>query len=310
MIAVDHSAGHAKYREDGLHVGNMNVRFGGKQRALRDTNMVEGCLGPGEAKMYLNRGAWGTQFIEGVTTRTVDLNPKPGETQTMSFPPNAPPPFYACDAPRSDVMGRKVRDKQTKRPPQETGGGGSVGTRLEMGQGEKAGAMGARVVSRGDVDDGDRCARDEHRHGSRQPARLQERKPSAAAFGGEPWAHPAALAEVPPGAGRGGDLVLLGDVQAEISAGDQRSPEAPYNRNMVASMCTDTILTVQRVRRFARRTRDYCRAYLALEKGGDIESKDMIEKIRINAKRTATSLTWNLASSTSSSALGPPAGHS
>ena len=82
------------------------------------------------------------------------------------------------------------------------------------------------------------------------------------------------------------------------------------HRNMVASMCTDTILTVQRVRRFARRTRDYCRAYLALEKGGDIESKDMIEKIRINAKRTATSLTWNLASSTSSSALGPPAGHS
>ena len=33
MIEVDHSAGHAKYREDGLHVGNMNVRFGGKQRA-------------------------------------------------------------------------------------------------------------------------------------------------------------------------------------------------------------------------------------------------------------------------------------
>ena len=50
------------------------------------------------------------------------------------------------------------------------------------------------------------------------------------------------------------------------------------DRNMVASMCTDTILTVQRVRRFARRTRDYCRAYLALEKGGDIESK----KVRRN----------------------------
>ena len=52
------------------------------------------------------------------------------------------------------------------------------------------------------------------------------------------------------------------------------------HRNMVASMCTDKILTVQRVRRFARRTRDYCRAYLALEKGGDIESKDMIEKMK------------------------------
>ena len=52
------------------------------------------------------------------------------------------------------------------------------------------------------------------------------------------------------------------------------------HRNMVASMCTETILTVQRVRRFARRTRDYCRAYPALEKGGDIESKDMIEKMK------------------------------
>ena len=55
-----------------------------------------------------------------------------GETQTMSFPPNAPPPFDACDAPRSDVMGRKVQDKRTKRPPQEAGGGGSVGPGLEM----------------------------------------------------------------------------------------------------------------------------------------------------------------------------------
>ena len=55
-----------------------------------------------------------------------------GETQTMQFPPNAPPPFYACDAPRSDVMGRKVRDKRTKRPPQEAGGGGSVRPGLEM----------------------------------------------------------------------------------------------------------------------------------------------------------------------------------
>ena len=56
MIEIDHSAEHATYLEDGLHVGNMNVRFGGKQRSLRDTIMSEGCLGPGEAKMYLNRG--------------------------------------------------------------------------------------------------------------------------------------------------------------------------------------------------------------------------------------------------------------
>ena len=55
MVEVDHSAGHAKYREDGLRVGNMDVRFGGKQRVLRDTIVVECCLGPEESKMYLNR---------------------------------------------------------------------------------------------------------------------------------------------------------------------------------------------------------------------------------------------------------------
>lgn len=73
MIEVDRSAGHAKRREDGLHVGNMNVRFGGKQGVLRDTIMSEACLGPEEAKMYFNHGAWSMQFMERITTRTVDL---------------------------------------------------------------------------------------------------------------------------------------------------------------------------------------------------------------------------------------------
>lgn len=48
-------------------------------------------------------------------------------------------------------------------------------------------------------------------------------------------------------------------------------------------MCpTGTILTVQRVRRFARRTRDYGCAYLALEEGGDVQSKLMVEWMHEN----------------------------
>ena len=65
MIEVDHSAGHTKFREDGLHVGSMNTKYGGKQKALRDTIMTDDCLGPGEAKMYLNGRQWSTQLIEG-----------------------------------------------------------------------------------------------------------------------------------------------------------------------------------------------------------------------------------------------------
>jgi len=32
VLEVDHSAGHAKFRENGLHVGSMNVKCGGKRR--------------------------------------------------------------------------------------------------------------------------------------------------------------------------------------------------------------------------------------------------------------------------------------
>ncbi|CAB1108171.1 unnamed protein product [Ectocarpus sp. CCAP 1310/34] len=55
--------------------------------------------------------------------------------------------------------------------------------------------------------------------------------------------------------------------------------------NIEKSLCTDKYLTVGRVRRFARRTRDHCRAYrdIALS-GGFIMSKDFIEKMRKNQK--------------------------
>ena len=51
--------------------------------------------------------------------------------------------------------------------------------------------------------------------------------------------------------------------------------------NMLRCFCRRTILTVARVRRLARRTRDYCRAYLELEKSPvGAESKDSTEKMR------------------------------
>ena len=78
-IEVDHSAGHAKFLPDGLHVSNMNVNYGGKQKLVHDSEMTEGCLGPGEAKMYLNGDQWSTQFDPELTTQEVDLKLKLGE---------------------------------------------------------------------------------------------------------------------------------------------------------------------------------------------------------------------------------------
>lgn len=41
-IEVDHSAGHAKYLPEWLHVANMDVKYGGKQKVLRDSVVIEG----------------------------------------------------------------------------------------------------------------------------------------------------------------------------------------------------------------------------------------------------------------------------
>ena len=44
------------------------------------------------------------------------------------------------------------------------------------------------------------------------------------------------------------------------------------------------ILTTERVRRFARRARDYCRTYRVLDKVGSIDGQETIEKMRKKQK--------------------------
>ena len=51
------------------------------------------------------------------------------------------------------------------------------------------------------------------------------------------------------------------------------------HENIVKSMCRESILTVPRVRRFARRTRVFCHPYIAFESGGPIESKEQIKRM-------------------------------
>ena len=57
------------------------------------------------------------------------------------------------------------------------------------------------------------------------------------------------------------------------------------HRNIVTFMYPETILTLSRVRRFARHTRDYCRGYFKLAKGGEeSDSKEKIERMRKTCK--------------------------
>lgn len=46
---------------------------GGEQRKLYDTTVAEGCVSQGEAKLRFDGDTWSTQYVEGVTIRTVNL---------------------------------------------------------------------------------------------------------------------------------------------------------------------------------------------------------------------------------------------
>ncbi|CAM9642953.1 unnamed protein product, partial [Sphacelaria rigidula] len=271
-IEVDHSAGHAKYLPDGLHVQNMNVKYGGKQKALRDSVMTEGCLGPGSAKMYLNGGEWSTKFHPVLTTKTVDMKLKLGEVQRMSFGPDDPPPFYDWEAPAKD---QKVRRRG----------------KLDKKEGYVGKPKGSKQVlwERGWYVDGmSTKAKDPKMNIDQVLGQLPDFKNECTAL-----QHTVQK--------RGHILVLspkfhpeVAGVGIEYSWGMSKlkfrrelNDEVPKNlhQNILAFMCRKNILTLSRIRRFARRTRDYCRAYLKLEKDATgIESKDKIEKMRKTCK--------------------------
>eukprot|EP00733_Pompholyxophrys_punicea_P001906 Pompholyxophrys_punicea_v1_NODE_1160_length_893_cov_5.609467.p1 type:complete len:255 gc:universal NODE_1160_length_893_cov_5.609467:810-46(-) len=67
----------------------MNVGYGGKQASLHASVVDEKCLGP-------------------------DSKLKPGDTQFMNFQPNDPPPFYMLDAPPFDLI-NPVKPKKRAR---------------------------------------------------------------------------------------------------------------------------------------------------------------------------------------------------
>ena len=53
VFLFDWIYGHAKKQDDRLAVLHMNAKYGGKKsKGTRDTDMVEGCLGEGEAKLW------------------------------------------------------------------------------------------------------------------------------------------------------------------------------------------------------------------------------------------------------------------
>lgn len=272
----------------------MNMRYGGNQRILRNTVITEGCLGPGEAKMYFKDGRWSTTWTEGATM--VNLKPRVGQTQVRTFAPGSPPPFYDWDAPVVDKVVGKAKARTGKRKRGASAGAASGGA--EDCEGEGMDGSSEREVD---------VVREEYvgkAKGIRQV--LWER-------GKDPERNPATVLSKLPDfrdersalehtvESRGHILLLspkyhpeLAGVGIEYSWGmsklkfrrvfNDESP-ASLHRNILQSMSMESILTLGRVRRFARRSRDYARAYRALEKEvarGDsvIDGKAVIEKMR------------------------------
>lgn len=80
---VDHSAGHAKHRQDGLVVSNMSTRYGGKRRIPPDSVTMEGCVGSEVAKVYCKNRRWSIIRKEGATE--MDLKLLMGRTHRPLF---------------------------------------------------------------------------------------------------------------------------------------------------------------------------------------------------------------------------------
>lgn len=83
VLEVDHSSGHLKEQSDGLMVNAMNIRWGGKASAKRDTVIEEGCLGADPPELNGRKLAIGS-------------------IQKMTFEEDSPPPFTDPNTPKFD----------------------------------------------------------------------------------------------------------------------------------------------------------------------------------------------------------------
>ena len=113
LFEFDHSSGHLKKGEDSLTTGKMSVRFGGKQKAPRNTVLTDFCIGSSPAVLWRNPGnkhQWSNVKVD--SWEEVDCRLKSGDTLRHTAGPDDPPPHYQVGAPREDTI-KTVVDKKT-----------------------------------------------------------------------------------------------------------------------------------------------------------------------------------------------------
>lgn len=288
VMEVDHSSGHAKYREDGLHVANMNMKWGGaKGSKMRSTTVTaEDCLGPNEAKIEWKDRIW-------------DCKLKAGDVQSPIFQVGDPPPFYDIAAPaKSARKGRKVRVACAK----SGRGRGQKYKQLDepiVGYEGKPKGVRQMLWERGLWEDG--------MTGSAEPSSglnantvlgdcpdFREEK-SALQHLVESRGHILIMSPKchPELAGMGIEY-SWGKAKLEFRRRTNDENPKKLEKNMLKALSTEAILTLQRIRRFARRTRDYRRTYALLggveadidelKRKHDAEGYKLIEKMVATCK--------------------------
>eukprot|EP00732_Lithocolla_globosa_P001261 Lithocolla_globosa_v1_NODE_597_length_3629_cov_4.882205.p1 type:complete len:792 gc:universal NODE_597_length_3629_cov_4.882205:2932-557(-) len=130
IIEVDWSSGHAMHKPDGLHVSNMNVSYGGKQKKLRESIVTQDCLGNSKAIMTWHG-------------RQIDLKLQPGDVQSMIFKEGDPPPWYFPDCPPYDAIHAKKPKKTISEKAQKK----SKGKRQQAVSSATAAAVAASSIS-------------------------------------------------------------------------------------------------------------------------------------------------------------------
>ena len=126
VLLFNWSSGHVKKQDGELAVLQMNAKYGGKNgKGMRDTEMVEGCLGEGEAQLWKVLDSdggvlgWFTSAAAvaehgSSTVVEVDCELKLGDTQHMEFSSDTdfPPSFYALNAARDDCAKLDKKGKE------------------------------------------------------------------------------------------------------------------------------------------------------------------------------------------------------
>lgn len=103
----DNSATHNKRGDMTLATSRMNAKWGGKQLGLRDSKLIEGCVGSNPAIMWYLPGQgddggpkWVPEGTAGAVSRDCTL--RTGDIDYGHFLIDDPPPFYDLGARKRD----------------------------------------------------------------------------------------------------------------------------------------------------------------------------------------------------------------